>query len=397
MLQKTGFNNGVGPRYDQQTRLKTLTRICAIQGDRSQAAFTLIQRINRRPVIDPGQFDLLETRPLACLDPKVRDPHWYCRAERALPCTGPCPLLTHTGICPGLQGLLHQSDVHGEHNREHERWTTIYETLLKPKIERHFSQSQRQRLTRSIQSLILLRSLNVPYGAGCPATGAPLDTILLLQLHDLCQGAGLMLWQEHSSPIFVVETDRRAFLDWVLARMLTFSTSAQREHTVGELLWTYLFADRHTLQNTPGYDSSSASVSPLLGREGVLFRSHDGRARLVIFESIWKMDRGRRTQRVMAQLPSGMGLGDVWLWEPAEPDDNDLRCLEMVMAHTQALQFATTPWVRDMLRQRQADLAEVAEQTVMACYRDGRIYSHLGVQYPEGPNLRASLLRLGQI
>lgn len=69
----------------------------------------------------------------------------------------------------------------------------------------------------------------------------------------------------------------------------------------------------------------------------------------------------------------------------------------MVMAHTQALQFATTPWVRDMLRQHQADLAEVAEQTVMACYRDGRIYSHLGVQYPEGPNLRASLLRLGQI
>jgi len=285
---------------------------------------------------------------------------------------------------------------------EFRRLAAIYERRLERVVVRHYRRNRRRRLERSLKALIVLRLLDVPYRSGCPiSTGAEKNLLSSLSVH--CGGAGLMAWTEGGAPVYVVETDRERFVDWIVGRTTAFLGRDDRDKVLSDALWATLFATpgRDVGQDLPpsGAQTSDGcrtrslllSGDAFAGREAVVVQRPGVGRWVLVFESPWETDRGRRVRQVMKALPDGIGPGRVWIWVPRQPLPREDEDITLHMATSRALREVTSGeradgttcgWLLRALQRLYLGASAPALEAIVACYREGTVVTDRGTWRP---------------
>ena len=293
-----------------------------------------------------------------------------------------------------LAELFDQLRIAGA-NPEFGRLAAIYERYLEPVVVPYFDGSRRRYLEKSLKTLIVLRWLGVPYRSGCPIS-AEKHKSLLSSLYVLCGGAGLMVWDEEISPVYVVETDQDRFVEWIVARMAAFLGRSDRDKSVSDALWSTLFSTPELGSERELASAGSPSHSLRLsgdvfsGREAVLVQSPGAGARVLVFESPWEADQGRRVHRVMKAWPEEIPSCPVWIWVPRRLSPHEQERITRYMAIARALRGTvsgenpdeTGEWLVRALRRPYLGASTSALKAIIDCYRQGTVVTDRGAWQP---------------
>ena len=346
-----------------------------------------------------GTFDSLCRQVLDSIDPKVQETWQVCQT------LGRLKSLCSTTLSQVDEGVR---DLAGLFDRlcvsrvpvEFSRWADIYGRCLEPLVALHFRGGDRERLGKSLKSLIILRLLWASYQSGCPSSSGGEEAALLATLHARCKGMGLMVWNEGAGPVYVVETERSQFVEWVITRMSSFLGRTERDKAVSDALWSMLFPTAEcglrqeralptaSLQPCPGLVSGSAFP----GREGVGVRCPGQDERVLVFESPWEMDTGRRVHRALKDLPAGVPVERVWIWVPKRPSRRETEQVTCYMAAGRALREllcqesageVVDRWLVRALRRRYVRASMPALRAIVECYRQGMVVAGEGTWRPE--------------
>ncbi len=283
-----------------------------------------------------------------------------------------------------------------------ERLTGIYRQYLEPLLVHHFNGDERERLKSILKSLVILRSLGIPYRAGCPIPIVDGDR-LLASLHRRCGGIGLMTWREvdERRPVYVVEADADRFLGWITGRMTAFVGVADREKATLDAVWSVLFStpDRGiqlTRELSPGGPQASSAWlhgDAFPAREAVLIRCPDLGAKVLVFESPWvRGNRGLGVDRALGALPPACSARDVWVWHPRRLTSRPREHVTCYLALGRALRRSSPrqspeTTLFDALRDHYLQASVLALQEIVDCYRYGIIETDGGAWKPRGESL----------
>ncbi|MBN2394713.1 MAG: hypothetical protein JXR84_28535 [Anaerolineae bacterium] len=340
------------------------------------------------------------------LDPKVQEICWQCRVWGTVQRLFAQPGFKLPDTLQDIADLFEVTPPSWK-NGEARRLRHIYRHTLRPRIRQHFSLAQAAALERYIQRLIVLRWLDVPY----KGTRDPHLLSQLLSLHTLCQGHDLMVWVEGETPVFVVENRRKAFIAWMMQRMQAFLGYAERDKTLADALWTAWFTtpdfgsvSERTLPLPAGAESLHVSGEAFPGREAILIRAGEVPPRVVIFESPWELDQGRRVRAAMPQIPAGIPPSRVWVWEPARLTPGQAQTVLAYMTTGRALRYAllqkgyeqAAPRLVNVLKHYYLEASSSAIHHLVQCYQNGQIVTDDGVYPPpaESPDMLHSLAQV---
>jgi len=248
-------------------------------------------------------------------------------------------------------------------------------------------------LEKVLKSLIMLRLLEVPYRPGCPISAAEEGESLLASLYILCKGMGLMVLSEGGNPVYVVETDHGRFVEWIIARMTGLLGRNDRDKTVSDALWSALFPipecgtrpERALSPTLPQSYPIQLSGNAFPGREAVLVRCPGLGEWVLVFESLWEMDRGGRVHRVVRVLPEGISPDQVWIWIPRRPSQPEAGQIASYMATARALRQVLSQesagemdeWTARALKRQYLQASTPALEGIVDCYRQGEVVTDI--------------------
>jgi len=338
----------------------------------------------------------LRRQVLDSLDPEVQETRWACRA------LGELRSLYRASVAQSAQPDGRVQDLAGVFDRLRTSWTSpelrrlaaIYEQHLKPVIELHFYGSERGQLKKALKVLMMLRLLEVPYRPGSPLPSAVEADSLLASLHVLCGGVGLMRWREGDRPVYVVEADRGRFVEWVVARTTGLLGRQDRDKGVSDALWSTLFPiaecgarqERYLPPGQSGGGPVQLCGGAFPGREAVLIRRPGRGAWVLVFESPWEMDRGRRVHQAMRALPPHLSPGQVLIWMPRRPLRREAEQITCYIAAGRALRQALSQEgageVVCALQRSYLWASGPALEGIVDGYRDGRVIADGGTWRP---------------
>ena len=330
-------------------------------------------------------FDHLRQEVLAWVSEQVEQREAVCRAMRRLetlcqPC--PTPVEHLSDLFDVLRGAAGDPAF--------DRQAAILEHRLGPLVRQHFPAGDQVVLERVLKTLVILRTLRLPYRAPSPPAADRLAA-----LHRLCEGDGLMTWHGRGGePIYVVERDVEWFVDWLLARQITFLGQREREKALCDALWAALATEEPT---TVGETPIGIGVAPFAEREAVLIQHPALGQRVVVIESPWEAERGQRLHRVLQRLPEGMPVDHVWVWQPVLLDPEDAQQVTCYMALARALREAgeeNRAAALNLMGESYPSVSALALRAIVGCYRRGRVVTERGVWQPNGH--QGSLVSLTQ-
>lgn len=265
-----------------------------------------------------------------------------------------------------------------------DRLAAIIDHRLAPIIQRHFPTEERAVLEEALRVLVILRILGVPYRPGSPIPSVTAEELLDV-LHRLCAGEGLMVWREvDDEPVYVVETAPEQFAEWLLARQVAFLGHREREKALSDALWAALATDDLVAVTEA---SIRIEAGPFARREAVMVQHPTLGERVIVFESPWKEDQGRRARRVLKRLPEGVPSDHVWIWLPASPDPEEAQWMMCYMALGRALREADEEdrgAALSVMRESYPSASALALRAIAGCYRRGRVVTERGVWRPNG-------------
>jgi hypothetical protein len=339
-------------------------------------------------------FDRLCQQAVQCAAPGVQEVRRICESVRELRSICLDSLAETRTQARDLAELFDQLLISST-DPEFRRLAAIHKRYLEPVITRHFDGSQRQQLERSLKTLIVLRLLRVPYRSGCPISAGEEES-LLSSLYVLCRGAGLMVWDEGSNPVYVVETDHERFVEWIITRMTAFLGRNDRDKAMSDALWSTMFscADRGGGQGLSPAGSQARllllSGGGFSGREAVLVQWPGAGEWVLVFESPWEADRGRRVHQVMMTLPGGILPSQVWIWVPRQPSPSEEERITCYMATARALRQTlsgenaeeTGGWLVHALQHPYLRASPPALKATIDCYRQGTVITDRGAWRP---------------
>lgn len=335
----------------------------------------------------PGRclaFDQLRQEALAYVSEQVENRAVVCRAVQRLEALGrscPVPVEHLSDLFDALRGAAGDPAF--------DRQAAILEHRLGPLVRQHFPVDDQAVLERALKTLVVLRTLGIPYRApSSPAADR------LVALHRLCEGDGLMTWHERvGGPVYVVERDVDRFVDWLLAREVAFLGRREREKALCNALWVALKTEEPTIDEA----SIGIEVAPFAEQEAVVVHPPALGQRVVVFESPWEADRGQRLHRVLQRLPEGMPVDHVWVWQPALLDPEDAQQVTCYMALARALREAgeeNRAAALTLMGESYPSVSALALRAIVGCYRRGRVVTEQGMWQPNGH--RGSLVSLTQ-
>lgn len=334
----------------------------------------------------------------ASFDTGVTAPHWRCRSSGLFhqlwsQMCG-CVRAKVRDLSDLFQGLPKQ----WQHQDTTQRLISLYHDVLCPLMREHFTEEQQRVLMRSLKHLVVLRLLDVPYRYGDPVDANPNATRLLHELHQLCQGNGLMVWRENGAEVFVIETEQALYVNWVIHRMAARMQRKHRDKTLSDALWATLFSHpdhsdgvKRCLRSvSTNEDTLCVSGEHFPDRDGVIITTLWSKAQVLIFESPWEADRGHRVRRAIQQLPGGTTSEYVWIWEPRTFTQAESQTVLYYIAAGQALRCAILEytqdrglaWVINALRRAYISACPLAMKTLLTCFDEGLVVSDGGVYSP---------------
>jgi hypothetical protein len=318
-------------------------------------------------------FDRLRQEALAFVSEQVEKHVAVCRVVRRLETLDrscPIPVEYLSDLFDALRGTAADPTFN--------RQVVILEHRLGPIIRQHFPADDQVVLKRALKTLVVLRTLGVPY-----RTAPAVDR--LAALHRLCEGDGLMAWHGRGdAPVYVVERDVERFVDWLLARQIAFLGRREREKALSDTLWSALVTEKPT---TVGETLIGIEAAPFAEREAVLVQHPTLGQRVVVCESLWPVDRGQRLHRVLQRLPAGIPLDHVWIWLPASPDPEEVQRMTCYMALARTLREADEEdreAALSVMRESYPSTSALALRAIVGCYRRGRVVTERGVWRPNG-------------
>lgn len=351
----------------------------------------------------PADLDLTLKRHL---DTKVSEHHWYCRLQGRLRA-----LLSQPEVCNCRAveswGTIFDCLRSLESAEEVTRLSHIYYRRLIPLVEQHFLPQDQVTLREALKTMMLFRYLDVPY-QGYDLEYMTTTGMLLVKLHLLCRGQGLMAWQEDDSVVFTIEVDREQFAAWTVKRMHYFQDSNTRDKLLSDALWSIVFAtaENETLDRRRGRLSSGQVFFVLGGdtpsRAAVSIYLPDAEVRsMLVFESPWSQDRGRRVQRVLFDLPQSFPKSRILVWEPGSLDPEARVFLQDYLATGMALRYAMTQkhhgvpqdWLIRALRRRYLKAVPEVLHVLTGCFQQGQVVSDAATlnPVPDDEDLMATL------
>jgi hypothetical protein len=336
-------------------------------------------------------FNRLCQQVLRSVAPGVKGRCWTCVPKGRLRLFLP-DASVQTCDLAGLYDHLLATSASPEFNR----LAAIYAQCLETVVARNFCGTRRRQLEKSLKALIILRLLGVPYRAGSPIPGAA-EEGLLSSLHILCQGAGLMAWNENGNPVYVVENDPERYVEWVVTRMTAFLGRNERDKAVADALWSKLFSVPEGGVRQELLPAGSQPCSLLLsgdvfsGREALLIQWPGAGKWVVAFESPWKVDQGRRVHRVMRALPGEVSSGRVLIWVPRRLLPREEEQVVCYMAIARALRMMpadesadeTGGWLMRALQRAYLSASKLALEAILDSYRQGMVVADRGMWYPD--------------
>lgn len=336
-------------------------------------------------------FDRLYQEMLENVSEQVEKREPVCRAVRRL--------WMICRSCP--DSIEHLSDLFdvlraSEERPEFDRLATILDQRLAPLIRRHFREDEQVLLERTLKTLVVLRTLGLPYRPKSPIPWAEADD-LLAALERLCDEDGLMTWcGSDGEPVYVVERDVERFVDWLIARLIAFLGPGEREKALSDALWSTLATEEQT---SLGGATIEIGVATFAGKEAVLVQHPELGTRVLVFESLWKEDRGRRTRRVLSRLPVGIPLEHVWIWVPASLNPEGSEQVTCYVALARALREIGDE-AQEAVVSRMSGLylrtCAPALRTIVDGYRRGKLVTERGTWRPDGqPGSFVSVIRQG--
>jgi len=330
-------------------------------------------------------------------DPETQTAQWTCRALgelRALCAASSVRLDDHIRDLAELFDRLLASSPDPEFRRQ----ATIYSHRLEPAIQHYFAPDEQEHLRKALKTIIVLRLLGVPYRAGCPTPAEGKAERLLASLYGLCGGAGLMVWDGEGAPVYVVETAPEQFVEWVVARSACFLGRDERDKTVSDAVWSALFPvaghdaqpERELLPTGRQTCSTCLSGNTFPGREAVRIRCPDQDEYVLIFESLWEADRGRRVHRGVRALAGKFPMERVGIWIPGRPTPQDEELIVCYMATAQAMRRVFScgggreneRWLVRALQGQYLQVSRLALAVILKCYRHGMVVTDRGIWRP---------------
>lgn len=262
---------------------------------------------------------------------------------------------------------------------EFQRLVAILDRRLYPIVRQHFQGDEREVLERRLKELVLLRVLEVPYRTGSKAKE------LLASLHHVCGGDGLMVWRWNGDePVYVVEREVEGFVEWLLARTMAFLGRRERDKALSDALWATLSIGKQSVLEETTFE---IQMAPFAEGDAVLINHRELGRRVLVFESPWEGERGRRTHRVVRQLPEGMTPDQVWIWLPTVPDpEGDLQ-ITCYMALARALRGAKEGEkgaLSTLVGEAYLGASVSALRAIAGCYRRGRVVTDQRTWRPNG-------------
>ena len=271
------------------------------------------------------------------LDEKVVEHHWRCRLPRRFHALLAQPEVCSCRVTGSLAELFDCLSARAE-NRRLKQLGNIYHRRLLPLIGRYFEARARAQLEESLKTLMLFQYLDMPYRGYDMGRDPTSSGVLMMKLHMLCGGRGLMTWREDATVLFAIEGDRERFVTWVMGRMCCFEDRDARCKVLSDALWSTLFAEAHndTLDERCVWMESGRSFSisgaqfPTRDAISIHIRGNGSDVpHTVVFESPWMQDRGCRLQRTLRALPLQSAVlaenVDLFLNHPLERKRNEIK------------------------------------------------------------------------
>ncbi len=332
------------------------------------------------------------------LDEKVVEHHWRCRLPRRFHALLAQPEVCSCRVTGSLAELFDCLSARAE-NRRLKQLGNIYHRRLLPLIGRYFEARARAQLEESLKTLMLFQYLDMPYRGYDMGRDPTSSGVLMMKLHMLCGGRGLMTWREDATVLFAIEGDRERFVTWVMGRMCCFEDRDARCKVLSDALWSTLFAEAHndTLDERCVWmesgRSSSISGAQFPTRDAISIHIRGNGSDVphtVVFESPWMQDRGCRLQRTLRALPHQASTSHISVWEP-HPLDADARArLQRHLAAGKALRYALEqqrlgfqrPWLVHALHRTYSETAPDALHLLIESYRQGRVVTDTEVLRP---------------
>lgn len=328
------------------------------------------------------------------LDEKVIAQHWRCHLPRRFHA-----LLARPEVCScrGAESLAELFDClfARAENDGLKQLVSIYHRRLLPLIGRYFDARARAQLEQSLKTLMLFQYLDMPYrgyDVGCDPKSSG---VLMMKLHMLCGGRGLMRWREDETVLFAIEGDRERFVTWVTGRMHYFEDREARCKVLSDALWSTLFAEAHndTLDERCVWldtdQSFSISGTQFPTRDAISVRSvEDNAQHIVVFESPWAEDRGCRLQRALRALPDQFPTPRIVVWEPRRLDAEVRQLVREYWAAARALRYEQQfpgfqrPWLIRTLGRTYLETAPDVLHLLKESYRQGRVVMDTEVLTP---------------
>lgn len=332
------------------------------------------------------------------IDTKVMERGWYCRLHGRFRALFSQPQVCGCGAVESF-GAIFDCLSSLTSDEEITRLRTIYHRRLTPLIEQYFVPKDQEILREALKTMMLLRYLDIPY-RGYDLEQTSHVGMLLARLNLLCRGRDLMAWQENDLVVFTIETDHERFSAWTVNRMRYFQDSSTRGKLLSDALWSTLFseAENERLDKWQGQLDSGKPFfvlgNNIPNREAVNVRlAGADMGLIVVFESPWPQDRGRRLQRVLLDTPRSYPKSRILIWEPRLLNPETRAFLQDYLAVGMALRYAMAQkhhgsqqdWLIRALRRKYLKTAPKALRVLTESYRQGQVVSDFATLKP-APN-----------